>query len=120
MGRKRNDQVVDSFIGIDEASTILELDVDQVQSLVEAKKLSAFQLAEGMLRLKKDEVWELKSKLRIDSDLFPKDRKIHKHQPVIVQGSFMDPIRDFFYFNDFYILSLVVVSLLFYLILSSN
>ncbi|MCA9395877.1 MAG: hypothetical protein KC649_01800 [Candidatus Omnitrophica bacterium] len=120
MGRQRHDQVADSFIDIDEAAVILELDLEQVQKLVEKRKLTAFQLAEGMLRLKKDEVWELKTKIRIDADLFPEDREIHQHQPVVVKGSIFDPIRDFFYFNDFYILSLVVVSLLFYLILSSN
>lgn len=120
MGSERHDQVEDNFISLNEASEILELSDKEVAKLIQEQKLTAFQLGNEVIRLKKDQVWELESQKRISAELFPVDRAQHQNVPVNVKGTVADHVKDFFYFNDFYILSFVVITALLYLILSSN
>ncbi|MFT5207411.1 MAG: hypothetical protein ACI9CF_001163 [Candidatus Omnitrophota bacterium] len=119
MGGKRNDQIAETFISIAEASSILEMPEEEVKALIQIHDLSAFQLGSNLLRLRKDQVWEYKSKTRIKAELFPVDRQQHQNAPAGSGSSFLEAIRDFVYFNDFYFISAFVVLALLYLIVSS-
>ncbi len=120
MGGKRNDQIAETFISIAEASSILEMPEEEVKALIQTHGLSAFQLGSNLLRLRKDQVWEYKSKTRIKAELFPVDRKQHQNAPAGSRPSFFEAIRDLIYFNDFYIISAFVMIALLYLIASSS
>ena len=120
MGRERHDQISESFVGLTEASQILNLTEDGVQDLIRDHQLTAYQLGDQIVRLKKDEVWEYESRARISAGLFPDERDRHQSVPLSVHGTAGDRVRDFFYFNDFYLISFIVFSTLIYLILSSH
>ena len=120
MGRKRDDQIEESLIHLREASKILGISKRDIEVLIHDHRLTAYHLGDHVVRLRKDEVWELLSQARVSAELFPVDREIHHNVPVTIQGSAVDRVRDFFYFNDFYIISFVIIAALLYLILSSQ
>jgi len=123
MGGKRPDKIDsndESFISLQEASHILKMPEREVQILIRNRRLVAFQLGNQLVRLRKDQVWELQSRKRISSELFPDDRTAKAPAPIMMKASVSENIRDFFYFNDFYILSTIIVAALLYLILSSQ
>ena len=120
MGGQRHDQIAESLITLKEATEILELPEEEVQQLILDHKVTAYELGDQVVRLRKDQIWELKSRARISADLFPVDRTLHHNVPVRIEGTRGERIKDFFYFNDFYIISFVVITALLYLIVSSH
>jgi len=121
MGSQRADQIKDSLISLQEAAQILEMSQEDVRRLVESRQLIAYQLGDDIVRLSNEQVWRLQSQTRISSaELFPKDRARQRSAQAAVKATFFERIRDFFYFNDFYILTFVVIAALLYLIFSSQ
>lgn len=108
----------DKYISIEEAGELLETSVREVEKLVTDGKLSAFKIGDKVLRLRKDQVSELKAKWRIESDLFAQESE--HHAPAEIRSGLFDGLRDFVRFNDFYIASTMIIGVLFYLILSSR
>ena len=92
------------FISVRETAQILGISEKKVMDLIEEHKLQAYRIADKFLRLKKDEVLSLRNSGEITRD----------HQ----QHTYTTPerIRDFLYYNDFYILSLFVIGALVYII----
>ncbi len=109
----------DKYISLEEAGQLLETDVHEIEKLVTDGQLNAFKLGDKVLRLRKDQVSELKAKWRIEGELFAPEAPEH-HAPKEIKAGFFDGFRDFIRFNDFYIASAVIVAALFYLILSSQ
>mgnify|MGYP001573494871 CR=1 FL=1 len=93
------------YITIREAAQMLHVSEKIVLDLVENQKLKAYKIADKFLRLNRAEVAALGHTGQIEVDEVP--------QPY----TFGERIRDFFYFNDFYIASLGVVAALLYWIL---
>jgi excisionase family DNA binding protein len=106
-----------NYISVEEAGEFLETSDEEVQHLIEDSILHAFKIGEKVIRVRKDQVSELKAKWRINRELFPENQDANRHILVVDRPRLKDRLRDFFYFKDFYILSILLVAVLIYLIL---
>ena len=89
-----------------EASQYLGITEAEVIELSERGVIPAYKVGGVYLRFKQEQL-----------DLI-KDRIEPTAKEISAKYSFLDKISDFFYYNDFYILSFLVISILVYLILS--
>jgi excisionase family DNA binding protein len=111
------------LISLQEAAALLELDEDDVKAFVAEGKIPAYNIGGKFLRFRKGQVEALRSRLRM---LKRQSVPIyHLAQPPPGPGSkhgysFFDRIRDFFYFNDFYILAFVLITLLIAVIITKR
>ena len=109
-----------NYIGVEEACRILETTDEEIQQLVRQGKLHAFKIGERYLRFRKDQVSEIKAKWRINRELFPARGSERAHILVVDKPGLSERVKDFLYFNDFYIISISVIAALLCLILSSQ
>ena len=88
------------YISVRETAQILGISERKVMDLVEAKKLQAYRIADQFLRLKKEEVLSLRSTGTVVNEN--------------IQHPYTQPerLRDFFYYNDFYMFSTLVIIVL--------
>jgi len=92
------------YITVRETSQILGVSEKKVMDLIEAGQLQAYRIADQFLRLKRNEVVQIRSSGQVESEQAP------------LEYTFADKAKDFFYFNDFYIFSLFVILALLYVI----
>ncbi len=92
------------FISVREAAQILSVSEKTIMDLIEERKLQAYKIADKFLRLKRDEVISLKNtgEVEIENEQFP--------------YTLAERVKDFFYFNDFYIISAIIIVILLYFI----
>lgn len=98
----------DQYISVRETAQILGVSEKKIMDLIEDGKLQAYRIAGQFLRLKKTEVLALRSAGDVESETVQ-----HPYT-----GS--ERLRDFLYFNDFYIISLVIIIFLVYAIFRIN
>lgn len=97
----------EKLLTVREVSIILGISEKEVLDLSESGKVPAYKVGGVYLRFKRDQVTE-----------FKKNQK-----PTTVRSdttsrySIKEKIRDFFYFNDFYIMAILVITLLLLVIL---
>jgi len=113
------DSEKDKYISMDEACRLLETDQSEIENLIGTGNLHAFRLGDKLLRFRKDQVSEIKAKWRINRDLFS-SAESRQHMLSAGKSGWMDSVRDFVYFNDFYIVCFLIIAVLLYLILSSQ
>jgi excisionase family DNA binding protein len=99
--------LVEKLLNIEEASAFLFLSVKEVEELVGEGKIPAFHLDGKYLRFR-----------RADLAAFRSAAAKSKEDP-IEQYSFWDGLHDFFYFNDFYFLSIFLIFLILYVIIKT-
>jgi excisionase family DNA binding protein len=92
------------FISVRETAQILGISEKKVMDLIELRKLQAYRIAEKFLRFKKADVLALRN-----TGTVPKEHAVFKY-------SGMERLIDFLYFNDFYIVSLLMIIGLLYVI----
>jgi len=92
------------FISVRETAQLLAISEKKVMDLVQQRKLQAYRIADKFLRLKKSEVLDLRNSGHV----------VIEHKKYAYTTSEM--IRDFFYFNDFYIFSFFIIIILLYII----
>ncbi len=91
------------YISVREAAQILSITEKKVMDLIEEEKLQAYKIANQFLRLKKNEVTALKDTGKVVTEVI-----IHPYTAA-------ERVRDFFYFNDFYLVCCgIVVVLVFF------
>ena len=110
------------LISLQEAAALLELDEEDVKTFVAEGKIPAYNIGGKFLRFRKGQVEALRSRLRM---LKYQSVPIHHLTPPPDLGtkqkySFFDRIRDFIYFNDFYILAFVLIALLIAVIITKR
>jgi excisionase family DNA binding protein len=93
------------FISVRETAQVLGISEKKVMDLIEEGKLQAYRIADKFLRLKKVEVLNLRNSGDVSKE----------HHPIAY--SVAERVQDFFYFNNFYILCLLLILVLFYIIL---
>ena len=76
----------------------------KVMDLIEEGKLQAYKIANQFLRLKKNEISELRNTGKVEAEVI-----VHPY-------SASERLRDFFYFNDFYLVCAGVVTVLVFII----
>lgn len=110
------------LIGLQEAAALLELGEEDVKAFVAEGKIPAYNIGGKFLRFRKGQVEALRSRLRM---LKHQSVPIYHLTPPPESGpkhgySFFDRIRDFFYFNDFYILAFILIALLIAVIITKR
>lgn len=88
-----------------EVSQILGLTEQEVIDLAHTNLLPSFRVAGEFLRFRKEEIFKVKENIKNKYNLPEK-----KHR-------FKDALREFLYFNDFYIVSAAVIVVLFWVII---
>ena len=121
MDSERQDHLVEErYLDIHEASEILDVGEKELWDLVHQHQIPTHTIAGAFLRFKKEDIEELKIKWRIERELFPKKQVSFVHDSTVGKGSIADKIKDFWYFNDFYILCSVLILVLLYFIAASQ
>ncbi len=92
------------FISVRETAQLLGVSEKKVMDLIEQHKLQAYRIADKFLRLKKNEVLTIRNTGNITKE----------NNPYAYTQA--ERVQDFFYFNDFYLFSLMVVFSLLYII----
>ncbi len=88
-----------------EVSKILDISEKDVIELTQANKIPHFKVAGEFLRFKKEDIVGLRREIQ-------KKFNIHKEK-----ASLTERIRDFLYFNDFYIISSLIIVVLLWTII---
>ncbi len=96
--------MADQYISVREAAQTLGISEKKIMDLVEESRLQAYKIAGQFLRLKRSEVLDLQTTGNVVEEVVQ-----HKYTTV-------ERIKDFFYFNDFYIASMFIITALLYLI----
>ena len=92
------------YITVRETAQILGVSEKKVTDLIDAKKLQAYKIADQFLRLKRAEVMQIRSSGEVASENAGQEY------------TFAERLRDFFYYNDFYIVAAVIILGLLYII----
>ena len=92
------------YITVRETAQILTVSEKKVMDLIESGSLQAYKIADQFLRLKRNEVVNMLSTGQVVSE-----NAAHSY----TSG---ERVRDFFYFNDFYLIALVIIGVLLYII----
>ena len=92
------------YITVRETAQILTVSEKKVMDLIESGSLQAYKIADQFLRLKRNEVVNMLSTGQVVSE-----NVSHSYTPG-------ERVRDFFYFNDFYLMAFVVIGVLLYII----
>lgn len=109
--------MTDKLLNINEVAEYLGLDREQVKELVENGVIPAYKIAGSFLRFNKKEVDGIKDKIYDSVRSKPK----LKEEAATVQASsysFGEKVSDFFYFNNFYLVSLIVIAAIIFIIFS--
>jgi len=92
------------YISVRETAQLLGINEKKVMDLIDSQELRAYKIANQFLRLKKNEVMTLRSSGSVETETN------------IIPYSTGERVRDFFYFNDFYLVSLAAILILIYTI----
>ena len=92
------------YITVRETAQILGISEKKVMDLIEEQKLQAYRIADQFLRLKKTEVMQMRNSGEVTNEIIH-----HEYTQA-------ERLKDFVYFNDFYILAAFVVLGLLYMI----
>jgi len=107
----------EKLLTLRELSLQLEVSEEKIVSLVDEGVITAYQIGGEFLRFRKDQIEAIRSEIntritekdRITSD---EARTLLKERQRDISGkgpSFVDKVRDFFYFYDFYIVSSLII-----------
>ena len=97
----------EKLLTVREVSVLLRISEKEVMDLAETGVIPAYKVGGVYVRFKKDQVMGYQKSNQ------PPSAKIDTH----VRSTFQDKLSDFFYFNDFYILAIALMVLLFLVIL---
>ena len=115
------DYLQEEYLTIHEAAEILEVGEEELWELVRKHQIPTHTIAGAFLRFKKEDIDALEIKWRIDRELFPADKNLHSGPPALLKReSFSDKLRDFWYFNDFYVVCSALITILLYFIIVSQ
>lgn len=92
------------FVSVRETAQLLGISEKKVMDLIESRELQAYRIADKFLRLKKVEVLNLRNVGNIARE--------DKQYPY----TSAERVKDFFYFNDFYLFAVAVIFILIYVI----
>ena len=106
--RKSEDRRVggdpEKLLTLEETAKRLDIPPDDVEAMIRSGKLPAFHLAGSLLRIRLKDVEVVKSALSHvpDAPSSGFHRQVSKSRP-------LDRLWDFLYFNDFYLISILII-----------
>ncbi len=96
--------MAEKLLTVRDVSLILDITEQEVLDLVENKQLAAYKVGGVYLRFKQEQIAEFRKAFKPAS---------HKNKTIISHKyTLKDRISDFVYFNDFYILSVLIILLI--------
>lgn len=120
MDSRRQDPLEERYLNVQEASAFLDISEEELWELVHKHEVSTHNIAGTFLRFHKAHLEELKNRWRIRRELFPESAHPIPHGGADGRASFSERLRDFWYFNDFYVVCSVLMIALLYFIISSQ
>jgi excisionase family DNA binding protein len=94
----------DQFISVREAAQLLKVSEKKIMELSNEGKLQPYRIAGQFIRFKRNDVAGIKTAGTVTAE------NVH------YEYTSTERVRDFFYFNDFYIASLIIITLFLYII----
>ena len=115
-----HDNIEERYLDVHEAAEMLDVGEKELWDLVHQHQVPTHTIAGAFLRFRKDDIEELKIKWRIERELFPETGEHFAHNRTFAPPAVVERLRDFWYFNDFYIICLMLTVILLYFIISSS
>ena len=127
----------EKLLSIKEVAEYLKISEEEVKRLVDIGEIPAYKIGDTFLRFRKEQIDAIKIEIsefeKNDKEhvqVAPADRGVSGQPPAGVESgarrnaslasqydyTFAERVRDFLYFNDFYILSFIIIGVLLYLI----
>ena len=100
--------MADQFISVREAAQALAVSERKIMELAEEGKLQAYKIAGQFIRFKRSDILAVKSEGAVASETTQ-----YEYTP-------NERLRDFFYFNDFYLLALFIIFFFLYIIFTNT
>jgi len=110
----------EKLLTLKEVSDMLGVSEEDVKKLTEKGVMPAYKVGGQFLRYRKEQVGIIRNEIKSAS--LPREepaRAAKRKADKTYDESFQDRILDFFYFNDFYILSTVLIFTIVYIIFKS-
>jgi excisionase family DNA binding protein len=98
----------------EEVADFLNVSQEEVEELAKTGRLPAYNVGGMFLRFRKSQVEEFRKKLMEHSRRPGEESGQPRSGP---EGTFLERIKDFFYFYDFYIISALVIIVIIFIIL---
>lgn len=99
--------MAEKLLTVRDVASILGVSEKEVLDLAESGKVPAYKIGGVYLRFKYEQVEEFRRKSQIT---------LSRKTDTSGQYSFKDRISDFLYFNDFYLLSIIIIALILFII----
>lgn len=130
----------EKLLSIKEVAEHLNISEEEVKRLVDIGEIPAYKIGGSFLRFRREQIEAIKSEVSSFEKITPEHAKevldakgrpthpytelekdIKRKTPQTRQYDYTagERVRDFFYFNDFYLICFLVIALLMYLILKS-
>lgn len=130
----------EKLLTIAEVAEILKVSEDEVKRLVDIGEIPAYRIGGSFLRFRKEQLDAIRSEIDEVEETLPVkaapvadkgkssahpytdlEKQIKRREPITRQYdyTFSERVRDFFYFNDFYLISFAIIAGLIYLIFRS-
>ena len=111
----------EKLLTLKEASEFLGISEDAVSAFVEKGELPAYRIGGRFLRFRKEQIEAIRREIphKTFNESLKRDAcEIEKEKAYLAKAqSPLDKIADFFYFNDFYIVSAALITLILFFIL---
>ena len=119
------------LLSIKEVALYLGVSEEEVKRLVDIGEIPAYKIGDSFLRFRREQIDAVKREIsdvekkdpdRVEIKLDAKGEPTHLYTDTAVQQydyTFAERVRDFFYYNDFYIISAIVIFVLLVIILKS-
>ena len=130
--------MAEKLISIKEVADYLKVSEEEVKRLVDSGEIPAYKIGDTFLRFRKEQIDALKSEIAEVEEKEPQaimkpaldqkghvthpytqlEREIKRKEPSTRRYDYtmIERVKDFFYFNDFYIISFMLIVFLMYLI----
>ena len=123
----------EKLLNIKEVAEYLKISEEEVKRLVDIGEIPAYRIGDSFLRFRKEQIDGIRKEIIAFEEESPApesavvkaahpytdlERDMKRKNPRAQQYdyTFFERVKDFFYFNDFYILSFVLIAVLMYLI----
>ena len=107
--------MTDKLLNINEVCELLKLDRDQVKELVDKGIIPAYKIAGSFLRFNKKDIDEASQNIQLH---FSAKTRPALAPAAAAKYTFGERVWDFFYYNNFYLVSFVVIAAIIYVIFS--
>ncbi|MBL7155537.1 MAG: helix-turn-helix domain-containing protein [Candidatus Omnitrophica bacterium] len=110
----------EKLLTIQEASSLLAITEEGVKELVEKGALPAYKIDGRFLRFRREQIEAIKNELSAKTTTRlpkrPKKEYSKRSRETAYAESFSDRVSDFFYFNDFYLISGAIILVIMWII----